>query len=466
MSDEISFLPVTDLVEAFRDKRLSPVEAMRAVFDRIHRYQSAINAFTLTCEQDALAAARESEARWSKGAPLGALDGVPISVKDTLMAKGFPFRRGSKATPTAPAMESAPIVDRCLEQGAIIIGITTTPEFGAGPVTISPLTGITRNPWDLNKNAGGSSGGAAASVAAGMCYVGLATDAGGSIRIPSAFCGTVGFKVTGGLIPIHPPSAAGPLSCNGPIVRSARELPLLLRIFTAFDERDPEAFIPAGLDFEKAVAGVKGKRIAFSRTLGYAAHVDAQVADRVEAAVRVLEGQGAIVEACDPGISDPIGVYLKLFYSGFAYAARNFTPEQFDLMGEVLRGVVTEGRKLTLADYLEAHDARRALARKMQQFHRKYDLLITPTVAVPAFAADRWFPEEFANASNTRAWTPYGYPFNLTQQPAVSIPCGFTDQGLPVGLQIVGRRFGDTDVLEAALAYEAAQPSAIHRPRL
>lgn len=464
---DIEFASISELTALYRKSRISPVEATGAVLSRIARLNPRLNAYSLVNGDEALRAARESEKRWREGEARGPLDGVPVSVKDTLMAKGFPFRRGSKATSNEPATENAPIVARVCEQGAVILGITTTPEFGAGPVTISPLTGVTRNPWDTSRNAGGSSGGAAASVVAGMGCAGLATDAGGSIRIPSALCGSVGLKATGGRVPTYPPSVAGPLSCPGPIVRTVRDAALLLSICARPDARDAEALPPADTDYERGLAkGVRNLRIAFSPTLGYAPKVHPDVLDRVATAARVFEGLGATVEEADPGFDNPIGIFLTLFRPGFAYATRNFTEGQLEVIDETLRDVIAAGRKESLFAYLEANDARRMLARTMQCFHEKYDLLVTPTVAVPAFDAERWTPEDFANYEDMRAWTPFAYPFNLSQQPAITVPCGFTGEGLPVGLQIVGPRFADARVLAAAYAYEQARPFEMGRPPL
>jgi len=472
MSENLAFLSLSEVLEHFRKRTLSPVEVLDATLERIAQHNGKINAFTIVAEDSARNAAKASELRWAVGAPMGALDGVPISVKDTLMVKGFPFRRGSRATSDTPVTQSAPVVDHILNSGATLLGITTTPEFGAGPVTISPLTGITRNPWNPSKTAGGSSGGAAAAVASGMGQAALATDAGGSTRIPAALCGVVGFKPTGGRLPTYPPNVAGALSSPGIIARTVRDIAIILDSVAKPDLRDAEMLPPDGFCYEAHLANSKtsanGKskklRIAFSTTLGYAPKVDSQVAALVTTAAHHFENLGFAVEEADPGIKNPVADFLTLFRSGFSYTMGKFSEEQLKLIGPALRDVVEQGKLVTVPQYLAAQDARRALASKLQHFLSEYSLLITPTVAVPAFTADRWTPEDFAEFSDTRAWTPFGYVFNMTQQPAITVPCGLTREGLPVGLQIIGPRFADADVIRAAHLYQSTSTVNIGRP--
>lgn len=463
--EDLAFLTASELVTLFQTRDVSPVEAIKAVLNRIRYINPIINSYSRIDEQRALQIAAASEKRWLQGIPSGLLDGVPMSVKDTLMVEGYPFRRGSKATSSEPAQESSPAVEKAILAGANIVGITTTPEFGSGPATISPLTGITRNPWNPERASGGSSGGAAASVAAGACQLALATDAGGSIRIPSAFCAVVGMKPTGGLVATYPANVAGAMASPGPIARSVRDVAMLLTVICGPDRRDPEAFPNPKTDFQADLEkGVAGLRIAFSPTLGYATNIDPEVLDLTVRAAHSFESMGAIVERSDPGFQNPIDTYITLFHSGLAFALRQLTSDQRDQLGDRLRSVISEGQNVTLFDYLAAQDARRALGRKMIEFHEKYDLLVTPTVAIPAFDAALWSPAEHASESHGRAWTPYCYPFNLTQQPAITVPSGFTRDGLPVGLHIVGPKYADQQVLQAAYAYELSRSFEIGRP--
>jgi aspartyl-tRNA(Asn)/glutamyl-tRNA(Gln) amidotransferase subunit A len=467
MNQDIAYLSLSELISHYRAKTLSPVEVTLNALARIDEVNGALNALSIVTRERAIADAHGAEQRLRKGAPKGLLDGVPITVKDTLMVKGLPFRRGSLATSDEPVKESAPIVDHALNSGAVLLGITTTPEFGAGPVTISPLTGITRNPWNLDTNSGGSSGGAAASMAAGIGYAALATDAGGSIRIPSALCGVVGFKSTGGRLPTYPANVAGTLSSPGAITRSVRDAALMMDVMAAPDVRDAEMQPPYDKSFSVELdIELPRCKIAFSTTLGYAPKVDPEVAAAVLKAAKHFEDLGFIVEEADPGIEYPIHTFLSLFRPGFAYTLRNMSDEQMELIGPTLRDVVAQGRQVSVLEYLAAQDARRALARKLQEFHSKYALLITPAVAVPAFTADRWKPESFSEFADMRAWTPFLSLFNLTQQPAISVPCGLTESGLPIGLQIVGPRFADSNVLRAAHLYETTRGFSLGMPPL
>ena len=460
-------LSVEELITAYRTKQLSPVEVTEEALNRISDYNPILNAFCHATPERALATARESEARWMRGEPVGPLDGIPVSVKDTLMVKGQPFRRGSRATSTNPVEESAPVVDHALNAGSVLLGITTTPEFGAGPVTISPLTGITRNPWNPAMTSGGSSGGAASSLAAGIGHAALATDAGGSIRIPAALCGVVGFKSTGGRLPTYPPNVAGTLSSPGAITRSVRDAAYMLDVLTQPDLRDPEMLPPAsGSYLARLAVPMQPCRIAFTTDMGYAQRVDPEVVDAVVKAARHFSSLGFEVEEAHPGVAYPIDTFLNMFRPGFAYTLRNFSEEQLALVGPTLREVVEKGRTVSVIDYLTAQDQRRAYARQLQQFHARYPLLLTPAVSVPAFPAERWTPESFDDIPDTRAWTPFLSMFNLTQQPAISIPCGLTRGGLPIGLQIVGPRFADAEVLAAASLYQQTSGVTLTCPML
>jgi len=456
MSD-LPFLSLSQLFQAFERKDLSPVEFLEAQLARIAVLDGRINAFTVLDEERARAAARESEARWLQGRPLGPLDGAPFTAKDNLMVAGLPHRRGSRAMPETPVMDTAPAVQRCLESGAVLLGLTTMPELGAGPVTISPLTGVTTNPWDTTKQAGGSSGGGAASVSAGFCPFALGSDAGGSLRIPAALTGVVGFKCTGGLVPMYPPNVAGGLSCIGPLARSVRDVATVLDIIARPDPRDAMSlpWKPESLaaDLER---GIRGKRVALSLTLGYAPKVDPEISAAFHQVGKLLNDLGATVVEADPRIDNPIDEYLVLLQAGYRYALRNMPEEKRALLSPAMRDILQESASLTLEQYMAAQAHCQELARRLLDFHQEFDLLLTPTVAAPAFDADRTYPKEFEEFPNRRAWTPYTSLFNLTQQPAISIPMGLTTAGLPMGLHITAPRGHDAQVLQAALALEAA----------
>jgi aspartyl-tRNA(Asn)/glutamyl-tRNA(Gln) amidotransferase subunit A len=455
-------LTATDLLVAYRTGELSPIEATEAALERIRRHDPQVNAFCLVDADAALAAAKESEERWRHGEPAGALDGVPISIKDILLTRGWPTLRGSRTVdPTGPWDVDGPHVARVREQGAVLLGKTTTPELGWKGVTDNPLTGVTRNPWDPTRTPGGSSGGSAAAVLLGMGPLSLGTDGGGSVRIPAAFTGTTALKPTYGRVPHYPPSPFGTLAHVGPMTRTAADAALLLDVVSGADPRDPWALAPTGTAVATLDAGVAGLRIAVSPTLGYV-DVHPEVAAAFAAAVRVFADLGAHVEEADPGFADPIEAFETLWFSGAAKSIEHLGPEQRALMDPGLVAISEQGARASALDYLTAMAVRNDLGTRMGAFHGRYDLLLTPTLPIPAFEAGVEVPAGWPRERWT-TWTPFTYPFNMTQQPAASVPCGVAE-GLPVGLQIVGPRHADNAVLAAAHAYQQATDWHQRRP--
>ena len=450
-----------DLIELYRTRRASPVEVTRAALERIATLDPVLNAFCFVARDAALAAAADSEARWMNDAPLGPLDGVPVSIKDILLTKGWPTLRGSRTVdPAGPWQDDAPAVARLRESGAVLLGKNTTPEFGWKGVTDSPLTGVTRNPWNPAKTPGGSSGGGAAAVASGMTPLTLGTDGGGSIRIPCAFTGIFGLKPSFGRVPAWPLSPFGTVAHIGPMTRTVRDAALLLNTIAQPDARDWFALPPDGRDYLAGIdEGVRGWRIAYSATLGYA-EVDPEVAAIVgHAAMRFAELGAEVEEADPPGLEEVGQVFRRHWFTGAAFLLRNLTAAQKALVDPGLIQVADEGSRVGMMELLEAVQKRGVLGTRMNQFHERFDLLLTPSLPLAAFDAGR----EVADVMKARRWTdwtPFTYPFNLTQQPAASVPCGLTAAGLPVGLQIVGPRYGDARVLRASRAFEAAQPFA------
>lgn len=459
---EVAFLTATELLEQYRARKLSPVEATEAALDQIRRHNPRVNAFCLVDEEGALEAARESEARYAKGELLGKLDGVPASIKDLVLTRGWPTLRGSRVVdPAGPWEEDAPSTARLRESGAVLLGKTTTPEYGWKGVTDSPLTGVTRNPWDTTRTPGGSSGGAAAAIALGMGRLAIGTDGGGSVRIPAAFCGIFGFKATFGRVPAWPISPFGTLANVGPMTTTVADAALMLDVISAPDHRDPLALPPTGYDYsDRLEGGVEGLRIAFSPDLGYA-KLHPEVREAVERAALAFEELGATVEREAPGFDDPLDYFNVHWYSGAAKALAAYDDEQRKLMDPGLIEVVGEGERYSVLEYLDAVHERGELGVLMGEFHQRYDLLLTPTMPLPAFEAGMESPGVKERWTN---WTPFSYPFNLTQQPAATVPCGFAE-GLPVGLQIVGDRHADHLVLRAAQAYEAAHPITDRPPQ-
>ena len=458
MSTDLCLLSATELVEGYRTRTLSPVEVAQAVLARMERLNPTLNAFVLVSER-LLEEARESEARWQKGAPRGLLDGVPVSIKDLLLAKDWPTLRGSKTIdPAGPWNDDAPVVARLREHGALFLGKTSTPEFGWKGVTDSPLNGITRNPWNTAMTPGGSSGGAAAALAAGMGPLALGTDGGGSIRIPCGFTGLFGLKPSFGRVPAWPLSPFGTVAHVGPMTRSVADAALLLNVIALPDARDWHALPHDPRDWRMNLDhGVQGLRIAFSPALGYVPNVDPEVRTLVASAAKVFEELGARVEEKDPGFENPEPIFRTHWFSGAAFVVRAIPAEKRTRMDPGLLEVAAQGDKISAAEILEGQLRRGALGQHMNLFHRDYDLLLTPTLPVSAFEVGQEYPGA-AQGGRWTDWTPFTYPFNLTQQPAASIPCGRTKAGLPVGLQIVGPKYGDALVLRAARAFETVRP--------
>lgn len=462
----------TELTDAYRRRDVSPVDAMRAVLTRIAAHNDALDAYCLVDEDKALAAAAASEQRWASGAPLSRIDGVPTSIKDIFLTEGWPTLRGSKTIdPTGPWTEDAPAVARLRAAGAAFPGKTTTPELAWKGVTDSPLTGATRNPWDTRLTSGGSSGGAAAAASSGMGPLAIGTDGGGSVRIPGSFCGVVGFKPTYGTIPMYPPSPFGTLAHVGPVTRTVEDAALLMDVITGFDSRDwsalatPAATYSTDLDMPGAgLRALDGLRIAYSRDLGFAP-LDPEVGRVVDAAVAVLESCGAHVEQVDPGIDDPLVHFECLWYAGAAKATSHLTDKQRAQLEPALAQVCEQGLDYSAQDYLDAMEVRMNMGVRMGAFHETYDLLVTPAMAIEPFEAGLEVPPGW-HADRWPTWSQYSYPFNMTQQPAISVPCGFSESGLPVGLQIVGARHDDRRVLAAARGYQDATNWWRARPRV
>jgi aspartyl-tRNA(Asn)/glutamyl-tRNA(Gln) amidotransferase subunit A len=463
---DLTRLQGVDLVAQYRSGELSPVEATQAALEAIDRYDEQVNAFVLVDAEGALAAAKESEARWQTGEPLGPGDGVPTSIKDALWTKGWPTLRGSTLIDEGQAWEEdAPCVARLRETGAVILGKTTTPEYSWKGVTDSYRYGATGNPWDPAKTSGGSSGGSATAVGLGMGAWSVGTDGGGSVRIPAAFTGTVALKPTYGLIPLYPASAFGNLSHAGPMTRTVRDNAAMLDVVSGYDARDwsamptPERSFLAGLD-----DGVAGLRIGYSRNLGFVRN-DPEVEALVSAAVARLAGAGAVVTEVDPGFADPLEAFNVLWFSGAAKVLQGYGDAVDDRVDPGLRRTAAAGSAYTVSDYLDATAVRAELGLLMGRFHAQYDVLVTPTLPLTAFPVGQDVPDGSESPEWT-SWTPYTYPFNLTQQPALSVPCGLTSAGLPVGLQIVGPRHADALVLRVGQAYQAVTDWHLRQPSL
>jgi aspartyl-tRNA(Asn)/glutamyl-tRNA(Gln) amidotransferase subunit A len=463
--DELCYWSATALAAAIARKEISPVEVVDATLQQIERLNPTLNAYCTITADAARQTAHAAEQRVMRGEPLGILHGVPISVKDTLWTAGVRTTMGSAIYADFTPTEDALIVARLKAAGAILLGKTTTPEFAHKGLTDSPLLGVTRNPWSPAHTCGGSSGGAGAAVAAGMGPLGVGTDEGGSIRIPASFCGLVGLKSTYGLIPRVPLGVAELLTHLGPLTRTVADAALFLTATAGRDDRDGWSITHPASDYVSQLAEpIHSLRAAWSPTLGYAV-VDPEVRRLCDAAVQLLPGVGWIVEQVDPDFGNLDTVADAFRHPGLAAALGEHLPTWREKMDPSLMALIENGQRLNAVDVAQALFQRQILWARAHQFFQRYDLLITPTVAIPPFAAGAPAPTHVAGQPVTRrGWTAFTYPFNLTGQPAITVPCGWTAEGLPVGLQLVGRRLEDGLVLRAAAAFEAAAPWAHKRP--
>ena len=461
---DIAYASATSLLDFYRSGALSPVEVTRHLLDRLDMLQPKINAFCIVDHDGALAAARESERRWQRGEEMGQLDGVPVTIKDLMLMRGFPTLRGSRLVdPRQDWSEEAPAVARLREAGAVILGKTTTPEFGWKALGDSPLTGITRNPWDLARTPGGSSAGAAAACAAGIGPLHVGSDGAGSIRIPASFTGVFGLKPSFGRVPAYPLSAMGLLAHLGPMARTVADAALMLTVLSQPDHRDSYALPPEDKDWRHRIEdGVRGWRIAYSPTLGYA-EVDAEIATPVAEAAHQFERLGAVVEEVGAIFPSPREALFTLWAAGAAKLLDAYPRDKRALGDPGLLATASEGERISAVDYLGAELVRTAIGQQMAAFHQKYDLLLTPMMPIPALPVGQDLNDP-ATERHWIDWSPFSYPFNMTRQPAASIPCGLTRAGLPIGLQIVGPLYADARVLRAARAFEETQPE--RRPPL
>ena len=457
-STEMGQMSAVELLGCYRDKSLSPVDVTEDALARIERFNPQVNAYCHIDADGALRSARASEQRWLKGEPCGALDGVPASIKDLTLTQGMPTRKGSRTTSAqGPWDVDAPFTAFMRQAGAVLLGKTTTPEFGWKGVTDNPLYGITRNPWDTRLTAGGSSGGAAVAASLNLGVLHQGSDAGGSIRIPCAFTGTFGIKPTFGYVPQWPASSMTILSHLGPMTRTVEDAVLMLQTVARPDARDGLIGAARTTPWLTETQSLKGLRVAYSADLGYV-RVDPQVATVIARAVARLSELGAEVECVDPGFNDPLETFNTLWFAGAARLAGQLDSAQRDLLDPGLQRIAVLGEGISLKDYSSALEARAALVAQMSDFHQRYDILVTPMLPITAFAAGHNVPPD-SHYHEWMHWTPFSYPFNLTQQPAASVPCGLAENGLPVGLQVVGARFADDAVLRVCRAYERHFPS-------
>lgn len=467
-SQDLAWRPALELAGLIRDKQISPVELTAALLERIEALHGRLNAFCLVTPDVARIAAREAEIAVMKREPLGLLHGVPVSIKDVLYTRGIRTTGGSRLYTELVPEEDHPAVARLRAAGAVILGKTNTAELGHKALTDNPLFGPTRNPWDPARTPGGSSGGAAAAVASGLGPIALGTDGGGSVRIPAAFCGIVGVKPSFGRVPETPGFPGWDhVGHTGPLARTVRDAALVLDAIAGPDDRD-RASLPreAGSYVAACDEGIAGLNVAWSPDLGYAAVEDGVLAVAGNAAAE-FEALGCHVEVVNPGWESPEAAFSTIVAAQFHAAWGDALSTAEEQMDPTLARFIRRGARVSTREYLQAMTEASTYWREVRAFLERFDLLLTPVTAVPPFPGDGRVPREIAGREvSALGWMPFTYPFNLTGQPAASVPAGWTDDGLPIGLQIVGRRHADRTVLAAAAAYEAAWPWRDRQPPL
>jgi aspartyl-tRNA(Asn)/glutamyl-tRNA(Gln) amidotransferase subunit A len=457
-------LTAKDLAGAFASGELSPVDALEATLQRAEDIKTTLNAFTVIDREGALAAARASERRWKAGEPLSAIDGVPTTIKDIVQCKGLDVRYGSSVTSDISDRPDAPSVRNLREAGAVILGLTVTPEFGWKAVTDNRKDGITRNPWDETRTPGGSSGGAAVAAATGAGALHLGTDGGGSIRIPASFTGIVGHKPSFGRVAAYPASSFGTVAHIGPMARTVEDTLAMLNVMSGRDLRDWTQPPLAFGDVSAKSVNWSGKRIAYWKTPCVGA-VDQAVTDAVEAVLKDLELAGAAIsEMRLPDQDALLEIFYRHWYVGAANRLSFVNRADHDAVDPGFLKAAEIGRRYTAVERMQAEVHRAQYGAQMDALLDEFDYLISPTVPIPAFEAGRDVPRD-SGLESWVEWSSFSFPINLSQQPACSVPCGLTADGLPIGLQIVGARGDDAGVLSAALTYEQMYPERFLTPR-
>jgi aspartyl-tRNA(Asn)/glutamyl-tRNA(Gln) amidotransferase subunit A len=465
---ELGYLPATELAAMIRRKAVSPVEVVGAILRRIERLEPRLNAFAFLAAEQAMDRARAAEAAVMKGGPLGRLHGVPFTIKDMLWTKDMPTQYGSRIMQGNQPPIDSPLVTRLQDQGAIALGKTTTSEFGWTGVSRSPLTGITHNPWKHGYNAGASSAGAGVAAAAGYGPLHQGSDGAGSVRMPAHFSGVYGLKPSFGRIPYHPVNAGDYTSHIGPLTRTVADAALMTQIMAGPHPLDHTTLEAEPADYPGRLdEGIAGKRIAFSPDLGHA-RVDPEIAALVRvAAERFVAASGATLHDVVPAWGPKGPALARSFWSAHETRLQAYLPQWEAEMDPGLVSCIRSGATVTMSAYQEMRDRKHAYIAEIHAFFEEWDFLITPSVSVAAFPADRLQPAHWPQHDwDWLSWAEFSHPFNLAWNPAASLPCGFTAEGLPVGLQIVGRRFDDLGVLQASAAFEHALPWADRRPAL
>ncbi|XIA67491.1 amidase family protein [Bradyrhizobium sp. TZ2] len=460
-------MPAVELAELIRTRKISPVEYMQALLGRISELEPKVKAFAHLAADRAMDDAKKAEAALMSGARIGRLHGVPATIKDLSITRDMPTQRGSKIFAGDQPIEDTPIVPRLRDEGAIILGKTTVSEFGWSGVSRSPLTGITSNPWKLGYNAGASSAGAGAAAAAGLGPLHQGSDGAGSIRMPSHFCGVFGLKPSFGRVPYYPVGTGDMTAHAGPITRTVADSALMLEVMAGPHFLDYTTLEAGPANYlARLHEGVKGKRIAYSLDLGFA-RVDEQVEELVKASVSRFIELGAFVDEVPIPWAKDGPELVRFFWPAHMTGLAQYLPEWEAKMDPGLVACIKHSENVSIARYQEMRRRKMVYIASIHRWFQDWDFLLTPSASVAAFPAKNLLPDHWpTHPWDWITWAEFTYPFNMSWNPAASLPCGFTPAGLPVGLQIVGKRFEDLAVLQASAAFEQLQPWADKRPLL
>jgi len=462
-------MSAVDILEKIRMQEVTSQEITEAVIERIEKINPIINAFCTPTFELAREMAKSSDDKVNKGENLGLIEGIPTSIKDTFPTKGIRTTWGSKLYENFIPMEDDIIVKRLKDEGCVILGKTNTPAFGFKGVTDNKIFGITRNPWDIERTPGGSSGGAGASMASGLGNLAVGGDGGGSIRIPSSLTGVYGFKPTFGRVPSHGGVTTGGVGTRtlvqrGPLVRFVRDAALMLDVLVGDTQEDRYSLPKPPFSYlEKLYDTPQKLKIGFSMKLGFVDIIDPQVKESVLDSVQKFEELDWTVEKSNKiQFTNPQKVLRTYWFSGFQVASQagNQVEEGIQKMTDV-------GSKFTLEDIKWADLQREIIYTTISRHFKSYDILITPTLACTAFKLGTDWAHEIDGKDVSKdglAWQPYTYPFNLSGHPAASIPCGWSKDGLPIGMQIVGKRLDDLTVLQVSQAFEEIAPWQDKKP--
>ena len=468
--EDICFRSACELADMIKRQDLSASEVTERFIERIQKVNPIINAYCTTTFELARAQAKQADAAIKQGGKIGSLEGVPTSIKDVVQTKGIRTTFGSKLYENYVPETDEVVVERLKAAGCVILGKTNTPEFGHKGATDNLIFGTTRNPWDLTKTTGGSSGGAGAAVVSGLCALALGSDGGGSIRIPSSLCGCFGLKPNFGRIPHYPHLGTlwTTLDHYGPLVRYVEDAALMLDVMKGPHDADRFSLTEQNINYSEGIRAKPTKlKIGYSLSLGFLKALDPEVERNVLNAVPKFSEIGWTVDEAKIKVRNPETAYITLLSTPFGHDLRGKLSTARDSISPTLVKIIEGGLKWTAMDYVDAMLERQKIYAELVGFFKNYDLLITPTTAIPAFELGIMNPPRIGEKpASPLSWVSFTYPFNMTGLPAASIPCGWTKDGLPVGMQLVGKRFDELTVLQVAKAFQELAPWQERKPQL